>query len=61
VLVSDGPNVFGRFPIAAQALLAWGLLFHLMPWIGFDLLWLCQKLADLDLPGKFFRLAGIIR
>jgi hypothetical protein len=47
--------------IAPQALLAWGLLFHLMPWIGFDLLWLCQKLADLDLPGKFFRLAGIIR
>jgi hypothetical protein len=46
--------------IAAQALLfAWGLLFHLMPAVGLDLLWLCQKLADLDLPAKFFRLTGI--
>ncbi len=49
------------FGIAAQAILAWGLLFHLMPAIGLDLLWLCQKLAELDLPGKFFHLTGIIR
>jgi hypothetical protein len=47
--------------IAAQALLAWGLLYHLMPAMGLDLLWLCQKLADADLPGKFFHLTGIIR
>jgi hypothetical protein len=47
--------------IAAQALLAWGLLFHLMPWLGLDLLWLCQQLAELNLPGKFFHLTGIIR
>jgi hypothetical protein len=47
--------------IAAQALLAWGLLFHLMPAAGLDLLWLCEQLADLDLPGKLFRLTGIIR
>jgi hypothetical protein len=47
--------------IATQALLAWGLLVHLMPLIGLDLLWLCQKLAELNLPGKFFHLTGIIR
>jgi hypothetical protein len=47
--------------IVAQAFVAWALIFHLMPWIGLDLLWLCQQLAGLDLPGKFFRLTGIIR
>jgi hypothetical protein len=46
--------------IAAQALLAFGLLYYLMPAIGLDLLWLCQQLAGLDLPGTFFRLTGII-
>ncbi len=47
--------------IAAQAFLAVGLLYYLMPAIGLDLLWLCQQLAGLDLPGKFFHLTGIIR
>ena len=47
--------------IVAQAFVAWALIFHFMPWIGLDLLWLCQQLAGLDLPGKFFRLTGIIR
>jgi hypothetical protein len=47
--------------IAAQAFLAWGLLFHIMPAVGLDLLWLCQQLAELDLPGNFFHLTGIIR
>ncbi len=46
--------------IAAQALIAWGLLYQLMPAIGLDLLWLCRQLACLDLPGKFFHLTGII-
>jgi hypothetical protein len=47
--------------IAAQAFLAWGLLFHIMPAVGLNLLWLCQQLAELDLPGNFFHLTGIIR
>jgi hypothetical protein len=47
--------------IAAQAFLAWVLLYHLMPAIGLDLLWLCRQLADLDLPGELFHLIGIIR
>jgi hypothetical protein len=47
--------------IAAQAFLAWGLLFHLMPAIGLDLLSLCRQLADLDLPGILFHVTGIIR
>jgi hypothetical protein len=46
--------------IAAQALLAWVLLYHLMPAARLHLLWRCQHLADLDLPGQFFRLTGII-
>ncbi len=46
--------------IAAQAFLAWGLLYHLVPWIGLDLLWLCRQLARLHLPVKFFHLTGII-
>jgi hypothetical protein len=47
--------------IAAQAFLAIGLLYYPMPWIGLDLLWLCRQLAELDLPGKFFRMSGFIR
>jgi hypothetical protein len=47
--------------IAAQAFLAWGLLFFVMPTMRIDLLWLCQQLAELDVPGKFFHLTGIIR
>ena len=47
--------------IAAQAFLAWVLLYHLMPAIGLDLLWLCRQLADLDLPGELFHLIGIVR
>jgi hypothetical protein len=35
---------------AAQALLAWGLIFHLMPWIGVDLLDMARAVADFDLP-----------
>src|SRR5437660_1124652 len=34
--------------IAAQAFLAWGLIFHVMPTIGLDLLWLCEKLAGFN-------------
>jgi hypothetical protein len=60
-LVLTGQMFAGAFlGIAAQAFLAWELLYYLMPAIGLDLLWLCQQLADLDLPGKFFHLTGII-
>jgi hypothetical protein len=31
-----------------------------MPWIRLDLFWLSEQLADLNLPGKFFHLIGII-
>jgi hypothetical protein len=43
--------------IAAQALLAWGLIFHVMPWIGLDLLDMARAVAAFDLPtriGQFF-------
>jgi hypothetical protein len=46
--------------VAAQALLAWGLLFRVMPAAGLNLLWLCQQLGELDLPGKFIHITGII-
>jgi hypothetical protein len=42
---------------AAQALLAWSLIFHLMPWIGLDPLDMARVFADFDLPmriGQFF-------
>jgi hypothetical protein len=38
--------------IVAQAVLAWGLIFRVMPWIGLHLLSLCVKLADFNLPHK---------
>jgi hypothetical protein len=42
--------------IAAQALLAWGLIFHLMPWIGLDLLDMARAVAAVDLPARLAQL-----
>ena len=42
--------------IAAQALLAWGLIFHLMPWIGLDLLDMARAVAAFDLPARLAQL-----
>jgi hypothetical protein len=36
--------------IAAQAVLAWGLIFHVMPWIGLDLLEMARAVAEFDVP-----------
>ncbi|MGH6800216.1 MAG: hypothetical protein ACRECZ_02150 [Methylocella sp.] len=42
--------------IAAQALLAWGLLYHLMPAIGLDLLDMARAVAAFDLPARISQL-----
>jgi hypothetical protein len=42
--------------IAAQGLLAWGLIFHLMPWIGLDLLDMARAVAAFDLPARVAQL-----
>jgi hypothetical protein len=56
-LVLTGQMFAGVFlGIAAQAFLAWGLLFHVMPAIGLDLLWLCEKLAAFNLPSQLYKL-----
>jgi hypothetical protein len=31
--------------LAAQGLLAWGLIFHVMPWVGLDLLAMARAVA----------------
>ncbi|MGH6851121.1 MAG: hypothetical protein ACREDD_11855 [Methylocella sp.] len=36
--------------IAAQAFLAWGLIFRVMPWIGLDLLAMARAVAKFDVP-----------
>jgi len=47
--------------IAAQAFLAWGLIFHLMPWIGLDLLDMARAVATFDLPARVGQLfAGFL-
>ena len=47
--------------IAAQALLAWGLIFHVMPWIGLDLLDMARAVAKFDVPLRAYQLfAGIL-
>ncbi|HEV7910826.1 MAG TPA: hypothetical protein VGP28_07025 [Methylocella sp.] len=47
--------------IAAQAFLAWGLIFHLMPWIGLDLLVIARAVATFDLPARVGQLfAGLL-
>jgi hypothetical protein len=57
-LVLTGQIFVGVFlGIAAQAVLAWGLIFHVMPWIGLDLLNMARAVAAFDLParaGQFF-------
>ena len=42
--------------IAAQALVAWGLIFHLMLWIGLDLLDVARAVADFEIPARAGRL-----
>ncbi len=42
--------------IAAQAFLAWGLIFHVMPWIGLDLLDMARAVAAFDLPMRVAQL-----
>lgn len=42
--------------IAAQAFLAWGLIFHVMPWIGLDLLDMARTVAAFDLPMRIGQL-----
>ena len=47
--------------IAAQAFLAWGLIFHVMPWIGLDLLDMARAVAAFDVPLRAYQLfAGIL-
>jgi hypothetical protein len=47
--------------IAAQAFLAWGLIFHVMPWIGLDLLDMPRAVATFDLPARVGQLfAGFL-
>jgi hypothetical protein len=42
--------------IAAQAFLAWGLIFHVMPWIGLDLLDMARAVAAFDLPRQLWQI-----
>jgi hypothetical protein len=42
--------------IAAQALLVWGLIFHIMPWIGLDLLDMARAVAAFDLPMQLWQI-----
>jgi hypothetical protein len=42
--------------IAAQGLLAWGLIFHVMPWIGLDLLDMARAVAAFDLPMQLWEI-----
>jgi hypothetical protein len=38
--------------VAAQAFLAWGLLFHVMPLVGLNLLDMARAVADFDVPAR---------
>jgi hypothetical protein len=42
--------------IAAQAFLAWGLIFHVMLWIGLDLLDMARAVAAFDLPMQLWQI-----
>jgi hypothetical protein len=56
-LVLTGQIFVGAFlGLAAQALLAWGLIFHVMPWVGLDLLDMARAVAAFDLPARIGQL-----
>ncbi|MGH6834980.1 MAG: hypothetical protein ACREC9_05395, partial [Methylocella sp.] len=56
-LVLTGQMFSGAFlGIAAQAFLAWGLIFHVMPWIGLDLLDMARAVAKFDVPLRAYQL-----
>jgi hypothetical protein len=61
-LVLTGQMFAGTFlGIAAQAFLAWGLIFHVMPWVGLDLLDVARAVAAIDVPLRAYQLfAGIL-
>jgi hypothetical protein len=42
--------------LAAQAFLAWGLIFHVMPAIGLDLLDMARAVAAFDLPMQLWQI-----
>ncbi len=44
--------------IAAQAFLVWGLIFHVMPWAGLDLLDMARAVADFNVPRHVWRVFG---
>jgi len=46
----------GRPSGTAQALLAFGVLFYLLPWMGLGLLDTARELAEFDLPMRVLRL-----
>jgi hypothetical protein len=47
--------------IAAQAFLAWSFIFHLMPALGLDLLYMARAVATFDLPARIGQLfAGFL-
>jgi hypothetical protein len=39
--------------LGAQVLLVWGIVFHLMPWLEFDMLYMARSVATFDLPTRF--------
>ncbi len=44
--------------VVAQGLLAWGLVFHVMPALGLDLLDMARAVAAFDLPLRVARLVA---
>jgi len=45
----------GIFGLGAQAFLVWGIIFNIMPRLGFDILNIARFVADLDLAAWIFR------
>jgi hypothetical protein len=45
--------------IAAQAFLAWSLIFQVMPWVGLDLLDMARAVAAFDLPRRVAQLFAV--
>jgi hypothetical protein len=49
------PSEIGRNTFQ-QALLAWGLIFHVMPALGLDLLYMARAVAAFDLPMQLWQI-----
>ena len=47
--------MFSGAVLGIAAFLAWGVIFHVMPWVGLDLLDMARAVAKFDVPLRAYQ------